>query len=199
CGGGRSDRADVVPATCCSAERRMKSASIVRRLAGMLLPVLLAAAPAAADDRVRAEFPYPASIRTQVEFWKKIFGTYSENQIVLHDTENLGRVYAVLDFRDRADAGESKLTLELAKRYETDAAKERIRSVLRRLDARAGNDGGLDGEERRIWNLFAKDDGINKFGAAAAEGRVRAQPGLKERFARGVRISRRYLAEMEEI
>ena len=172
-----------------------------RRRCVTLLAVAIVACAAsvfAADDPP-TKFSFPAELRTPVEFWKKIFGVYSENQILVHDSENLGRVYSVLDFRERADAGESRITLENAKRRAGEAEKERIRALLRRLDARDGNDGGLDPEEQRIWNLFAKDGDRHKFADAAAENRLRTQPGLKERFAQGVRISRRYLAEMEEI
>ncbi len=168
-------------------------------LLALALAILGCAATTFADDEAPTKFPYPASLRPQVEFWKKIFGLYSENQIVVHDTENLGRVYSVLDFRDRAAAGESLIALDVAKRYGAESEKNRIRALLRRLDARDGNDGGLDPEEQRIWNLFAADGDPRKFAAAAAENRIRTQAGLKERFAQGVRISRRYLAEMEEI
>jgi membrane-bound lytic murein transglycosylase D len=145
------------------------------------------------------EFPRPAALRSQVEFWKKVFGVYSEHQILIHDTEHLGRVYSVLDYRDLAAAGESPVVVEQRERAGIASEKERIRALLRDLDARNGNDGGLGEEERKILNLFAKDKNPRKFAEAADLARIRAQPGLKERFAEGVRVSRRYLGEMEEI
>jgi membrane-bound lytic murein transglycosylase D len=162
-----------------------------------LLVLVLVSPPAAVGSAER--FPKPPSLRPAVEFWKKVFAVWSEHQIAIHDTEHLGRVYSVLDFREQAAAGESKLILELSKKAAVENEKARIRGILMRLDARAGNDGGLDAEERKIWNLFASKDGRPRFAAATAPDRLRAQPGLKERFARGVRMSRRYLAEMEEI
>jgi peptidoglycan lytic transglycosylase D len=146
-----------------------------------------------------SDFPEPASLRTQVKFWKRIFGVYSQHQIVFHDPENLARVYSVLDFRDRAAAGASDLALEVAERDAITQERQRIRGVLLRLDARQGNTGGLDDDERKVWDLFGKDKDPRRFALAADPARLRTQHGLRERFSEGVRISRRYLTEMEEV
>ncbi len=159
--------------------------------------LLLVASPSRAATA--PDFPQPAALRTQVKFWQKIFGVYSKHQIVFHDTENLARVYSVLDFRDRAAAGESPLVLEIVSRDAVAKERERIRQVLLRLDARGGNAGGLDDEERKVWDLFGKDKDARRFAAAADPSRIRSQRGLRERFSDGIRISRRYLGEMEEV
>jgi membrane-bound lytic murein transglycosylase D len=171
--------------------RRMRSSLVAALLilAGAL-PAVAAASP---------HFPEPAALRTQIKFWQKIFAVYSQHQIVVHDPENLGRVYSVLDYRDRAASGESAIVLEVIQRDAIAKEKERIRGILLRLDARQGNSGGLDDEERKVWDLFGKDKDLRRFAAAAAPERIRIQRGLRERFAEGVRVSRRYLAEMEEV
>lgn len=168
------------------------------RLSFLVLAVIVAGAGAGAAKEAPF-FPEPAALRTQVKFWEKIFAVYSKDQIVFHDPENLARVYSVLDFRDRAAAGESELVLEIAKRDAVARERERIREVLLRLDARQGNTGGLDDDERKVWDLFGKDKDPKRFALAADPARIRTQRGLRERFAEGVRISRRYLADMEEI
>src|SRR5690349_2642821 len=168
-----------------------------RRSILALLVLLSALAPAAVF--ASAEFPEPVALRTQVKFWQKIFGVYSKYQIVFHDPENLARVYSVLDFRDRAAAGDSELVLDVVERDAIVKERERIRSVLLRLDARQGNTGGLDDEERKVWDLFGSDKDPRRFALAADPDRIRIQRGLRERFSEGVRISRRYLAEMEEV
>ncbi len=170
---------------------------IVRRLRPSFLALLLVLA--AVTPAASVEFPQPAALRTQVKFWQKIFGVYSKHQIVFHDPENLARVYSVLDFRDRAAAGESALVLDILMRDAIVRERERIRGVLLRLDARQGNTGGLDDEERKVWDLFGKDKDPRRFAVAADPARIRTQRGLRERFSEGVRISRRYLAEMEEV
>lgn len=164
--------------------------------AWLAMLVLAATATAALASPL---FPQPAALRSPVKFWQKIFGVYSKHQIVFHDPENLARVYSVLDFRDRAAAGDSELVLDLLKKQGIERERERIRSVLLRLDARQGNSGGLDDEERKLWDLFGKDKDPRRFAAAADPARIRTQRGLRERFSEGIRISRRYLAEMEEV
>ena len=162
------------------------------------LLVMLAGAPIV-SAAASAEFPQPAALRTQIKFWQKIFGVYSKHQIVFHDPEHLARVYSVLDFRDRAAAGERELVLDIIEREAVAKERERIRGVLLRLDARQGNSGGLDDEERKVWDLFGNDKAARRFADAADPARIRTQRGLRERFSEGVRISRRYLAEMEEV
>ena len=162
------------------------------------LLVMLAGAPIV-SAAASAEFPQPAALRTQIKFWQKIFGVYSKHQIVFHDPEHLARVYSVLDFRDRAAAGERELVLDIIEREAVAKERERIRGVLLRLDARQGNSGGLDDEERKVWDLFGNDKDARRFADAADPARIRTQRGLRERFSEGVRISRRYLAEMEEV
>ena len=162
------------------------------------LLVMLAGAPIV-SAAASAEFPQPAALRTQIKFWQKIFGVYSKHQIVFHDPENLARVYSVLDFRDRAAAGEREIVLDIIEREAVAKERERIRGVLLRLDARQGNSGGLDDEERKVWDLFGNDKDPRRFAAGADPARIRTQRGLRERFSEGVRISRRYLAEMEEV
>jgi len=145
------------------------------------------------------DFPVPRSLRPAINFWKNVFGRYSEHQILVHDTENLSRVYSVLDFRDLAASGEGAISLEQTERAAMADEKARIRSLLLALDARGGNDGGLSEAERKIWNLFANDPSPSKFADAADPARIRTQRGLHERFGEGIRVSRRYIAEMEEI
>jgi membrane-bound lytic murein transglycosylase D len=160
-----------------------------------LVLLLVAAHPAGASK----DFPEPVALRTQIKFWEKVFGVYSQHQIVFHDPENLARVYSVLDFRDRVQAGDSPLVLDVIERDAMVKERERIRGVLLRLDARQGNTGGLDDDERKVWDLFGNDKDPRRFALAADPARIRTQHGLRERFSEGVRISRRYLHEMEEV
>jgi membrane-bound lytic murein transglycosylase D len=161
---------------------------------------IVAVIAAVADPADAAtHFPEPAALRTPVKFWQKIFGVYSRHQIVVHDPENLARVYSVLDFRARAAAGESELVLDILAKQAIERERERIRGVLLRLDARQGNSSGLDDEERKVWDLFGKDKDPGRFAAAADPARIRTQRGLRERFSQGIRISRRYIGEMEEV
>jgi membrane-bound lytic murein transglycosylase D len=167
--------------------------------------ILATAAPAtdgtqSADPRL---FPRPAVLEPQIRFWRAVFTEYSTHQVVLHDAFDLDKVYKVLDFRrpfyDDLSAGE----VERLQRVETDVELERVRATLLRLHTASPGPGGvpegLTAEEQTIYDLFADDHAADRFLVAADTKRLRTQRGLRERFADGIRISRRYLPEMERI
>lgn len=155
---------------------------------------------AESSNATSGHFPYPAALRPQVEFWKKIFATYSKYQVVIHDTEYLDKVYKVLDFRSLlAEPGMHEAAVDQIKAKQTKQELEQIRAILLRLHRRGVNGGSLDPEERKIWNLYQDVTDPDKFLKAADEKRLRSQSGLRERFSEGIQVSRRYLPEMEDI
>lgn len=157
------------------------------------------AAPRPAAPRQRVLLPVLPGLEPQVEFWKKIFATYSTRQVVIHDALYLDRVYEVLDFESLSDNGLSDAEIAAYSQDKVRSEKERIRAVLLRLHQLGSDPGDLSPEERKIWGLFADVNNASKFLEAAADDRIRSQAGLRERFAAGVEVSRRYLPEMERI
>ena len=142
--------------------------------------------------------PYPQALRPQVEFWTRIFGTYSEYQVVIHDAVHLDKVYAVLDFRPLLDKhGEAKARRLKAKR--TKQELKEIRAALRKLHKHGAKGRTLSSRERKIRSLFRDVKERHKFRKAAAKGRLRAQSGIRERFQESLRLSGRYLPRMEKI
>lgn len=146
---------------------------------------------------VSDDLPNPPGLRSQVEFWKKIFAHYSMAQVVIHDSWRLDRIYSVLDFSaDGGDVWADRLPAYVQMRV--DQEKEKIRALLLRLHQTGGRVDD-DAEQRKLARLFEGDPEPDKFLAAAEPNRIRAQRGLREKFREGVRVSRRYLPEMEQI
>jgi len=144
-------------------------------------------------------FPYPDSLRPQVEFWKKIFGKYSKFHSIIHDAENM-KVYKVLDFSPLInDEGLDTATVYQIKQNQTKLEIERIRAILLKLHKCNPDCQELNDEEQKIWRLYRSVKAQDKFLQAADEDRLRSQTGIRERFADGIRISRRYLKAMEAI
>jgi membrane-bound lytic murein transglycosylase D len=160
-------------------------------LAIMVLRAVSVAAPP--DPQL---FPRPAAIEPQIRFWKAIFTEHSTHQVVLHDALYLDKVYKVLDFRREA-AGMDSVELERLKREVTDLEMERVRRTLLRLHELGPNPQGLDSEEAAVYALWADDRSPDRFLEAAGPKRLRSQRGLRERFAEGLRESRRWFPEME--
>ena len=142
--------------------------------------------------------PYPKALQPQVEFWTKIFGTYSEYQVVIHDAVYLDKVYAVLDFRPLLKKhGEAKARKLKAKRTKQELRK--VRAALRKLHKHGAKGRTLSTREKKIRALFRDVRERHKFRKAAAKGRLRAQSGIRERFHQSLRLSGRYLPRMEKI
>jgi membrane-bound lytic murein transglycosylase D len=159
---------------------------------------LMTAAPTRAEAAQPA-LPVLPGLGDQVEFWKQIFATYSTRQVVIHDTLDVSRIYDVLDFRTLADSGVGDAAVEAYAKDQVRSEKERIRAVLIHLHQVGTSSPELSPEERKIGALFDGVKDPSKFLDAAADDRIRAQWGLRERFAGGVEVSRRYLPKMEAI
>ncbi len=144
------------------------------------------------------QFPRPAALEPQIRFWRAIFTEHSTHQVVLHDAFYLDKVYKVLDFRREA-AGMDPVELERLKREVTDLELERLRRTLLRLHELGPNPQGLDAETAAVYTLLADDRSPNRFLEAAGPKRLHSQRGLRERFAEGLRESRRWLPEMERM
>lgn len=145
------------------------------------------------------DFPYPPSLRPQVEFWKAVFADHSKFHVILHDTKTLA-VYKVLDFQPLLiEEGLDEATVYQIKKEQTKLGMESLRALLLKLHQCNPNCTDLNAEEQKVWNLYRKDKDPEKFLLAAGEDRLRSQTGMKDQFAEAIRISRRYLKSMEAI
>lgn len=153
--------------------------------------------PARHRVTAKSTFAVPPELRPAVDFWKDVFGTYSRRQVVVHDTVHLDRIYSVLDFRSLAAEGKSEGQIEQIAAQSVKREKERVRGLLRRLHRNGGQ--ARTAEEKRIATMFHGQHGARKFLEAAAEDRVRAQAGIRERFGAGIEVGHRYFPEIEQI
>ena len=94
---------------------------------------------------------------------------------LLHDSRNLAIVYETIRF----PSGISKRS----RSYRTRKARERYRSILRRLAK--GKRSNLSADEKRVLALFP--DGVSNRTLRAASGQVRFQLGQADKFRDGLR------------
>jgi membrane-bound lytic murein transglycosylase D len=151
-----------------------------------------------AQPGAATSFPRPPELEHQIRFWRSVFTVYSQDQVVIHDTVDLDKIYSVLDFRGYADQGWRSIEIEQVRKDSTDAELARIRALLLRLQDGTPRD-ALTQDDRRIYDLFRNDPDPYKFQRAADDKRLRAQRGIREKFINGFRTSRQYLPEMERI
>ncbi len=154
----------------------------------------------AADERdvVSSSLPYPEGLRPQVDFWKKVFGENSKNEVIIHDSRYVDKIYVVLDFATLVkEKGERVARKIREKRISKE--KRRIRAALRALhkgSRGAATNGSL---EAKIQEMFKDVNRKGKYRRAAQKGRIRAQSGMRERFLKAIQASGKYLATMEDI
>ncbi|MDX1660780.1 MAG: transglycosylase SLT domain-containing protein [Gemmatimonadota bacterium] len=139
------------------------------------------AASAAPVERAFAQeaFPLPAGLEPAVEFWKNVYATWSNDEVVFHDRDDLSIVYEKI-WQKKSETREEY--------RENDAAQERIvekyRRILLDLAARNPDPRTLSGDYEDVYEAFG-DKGNPARWRRAAEN-IRVQRGLKERFLRGL-------------
>ncbi|SHH71813.1 LysM peptidoglycan-binding domain-containing protein [Desulfofustis glycolicus] len=152
----------------------------------MVLAALLPAGLQANADP--AFFPHYSSISANVAFWEKIYSTYSVNTAIIHDREDLRRVYAIIDLADQNQPGAAHKNEALVA-----MTKKRYVDLLLRLVHAPPQ----TAEEKRVAALFpGKPDPATLKQAAGA---IRSQTGLKERFIEGVIRSGAYLRTFKRV
>lgn len=150
------------------------------------LPASLGWASAAAGQR-SGEFPRPPSLEPNIHFWVDVFTAYSERDFVIHDRDNVWKIYEVqhLPGFGAPSREEAADTIEFL--------REKYTNILGRLGA------GLqpsDPDEKRVAALF-KGESPSAYTLAASN--LRVQEGLREQFEAGLVRSRNYRAAMERI
>ena len=164
---------------------------LVAVFGALAVPATFAAPEPALDAE---HFPIPAVLQPNISFWSDVYSRYTVDQVVLHDDQYLGVVYEVLDMSDLTRSGMSDFQQRRERSERVDQARDRIIAVLRRLS----RSDPQSEEEERIWKLWsAIGTQHGRFEEAAAH--VRAQTGLRERFAEGLVIAGRYLPGIERV
>ena len=140
-------------------------------------------------------FPVPESLEAAVEFWEKIFTTYSSDQVVLHDERHLDVIYSVVDMSDLRTLGSSELQIDRARIKRVRAEMSRIAKALR--DLAAGRPViNLPADLRSIpTQMEHVAGGRSKYRRAA--GMIRSQRGLRNRFEEAIEISGMFMPGIE--
>lgn len=158
-----------------------------------LILLLLLSCPL--SSRGADSFSIPDGLEDEVRFWRSIFGAYGDNQVLFHDEKFLNAVYEVIDFsglearRNLGDSAKQKI-----RETEVNRTKKRIAATLKHLAADRPHADQTD-EERYYWKLFKGD----KEELKEAAGRIRVQPGQRDRLARAIAKSAPWMGDIEAI
>lgn len=136
----------------------------------------------------RDPFPVHASMRPNVEFWKKIYAEYPSTKGIIHDSKNLKIVYQVIDLKPHSH-GSRRINKKRIKK-----AKKRYESMLEKF---ARGKAPATQAERRVYAMFGPNPKRHAFRQAREE--IRCQTGQKDRFLAGLRRSGKYLDRIKDI
>lgn len=133
-------------------------------------------------------FPEYPCIQKNILFWEAIYGKYSTNQGVLHDSDDLSRVYAILPLVDQTDPNAATINNERIAQ-----GKSLVKNILQQL---ASGQPPTTAEARRISALFPRKHPSVYLEACDT---IRLQVGQKDRFRAGVIRSGKYLPAFRKI
>jgi len=167
-------------------------------LYSLLLPGLTNFVLATESMRINLDpdlFPIPTNLVENINFWISVFGEYTQDQAILHDTQDLGIIYEIIDVNN--SFGDTLITPE-AMSQKIRATRNEYRLILAKLArVRPVDLAGLSAKEQRIYQLFKGQHSARRF--QLASGNIRLQFGLREEFLFGIIRSGRYIDEMQRI
>ena len=155
----------------------------------LLFLLTLLSDPANVQAAGQNDFPEFPIIRNNVDFWEKIYSTYSLNTAVIHDQNDLTKIYAVVNLVDHDIPGARSIN-----NNHLQTIKEKYEQILLRLSS--GHPPATS-EEKRVEHMF-QGPGAHKTMRFAAEN-IRAQNGQKERFLEGTLRSTQYIERIKKI
>ena len=134
------------------------------------------------------QFPLYPCIQPNVKFWEDVYSRYTTKQGILHDTDDLNRIYAVIDLVDWEESDSARINNERIR-----DAKKRISEILTDLSTGKTPETAA---EQRIAALFPPQRHTTYLQAAD---NVRLQIGQKDRYLEGFIRSGRYLPHIKQI
>ena len=154
---------------------------------GLVCAILISAYNSCAFAGSEMAFPRSQSIEPNVKFWVDVFATYGGRDFIIHDRDQVDRVYQVLHLPGDGDPSR----VEVADI--NDYLKTKYTDLLNRL---ATGQPPANSEEQRIADLFK---GQSPAAYSVAAQNLRVQEGLREQFREGLLRSKYYRPTMERI
>ncbi len=155
----------------------------------LVLFILMSGPIALYADTGDKKFPEYPSIRNNIKFWEKIYSFYSVNSAVIHDKNDVTKIYTVITLMDKDLPHARDINEKRIKQVE-----EKYARILLRL---AGGSNPATKDEFQVAAMF-KGPGAAHDMRIAAEN-IRSQNGLKERFYEGVIRSVAYFKKLQHI
>ena len=139
-------------------------------------------------------FQKPSELEPAVEFWRKTYTVWHRSEVAFHDDRYLDVIYEVMVLPGYVD---ESLTSEQKKMV--NQRRDFWKAQLSVLESKLRYNVPLNTNDRQmIAKLESSGRPLNSVLNGATE-RVRSQRGTRERFKRGLEISRRYDRQFRQI
>ena len=146
-------------------------------LPALAMAMALAAAPTPGYSA--EELPVPEGLRTEIDFWKRVFGEAGRDRGLVHDSLYVGVLYGEISLEHLSPGARRNAIRQAVRDY---------RNVLTRLaDHRPGK---LSEKEQRVLDAWGPNP--SRATLMAAAGRLRVQQGMAELFKEGLIRSGRW-------
>jgi membrane-bound lytic murein transglycosylase D len=156
-------------------------------LLGLLLVLGFFSISASAANELKPRFPRPAELEPNVDFWLNVFSYWGERDFIIHDRDNVWRVYQVMHLP--GDGVPTREEVEWMNTY----LKTKYGDILNRL---ATGQQPIGWDEQQVAKLF-KGEPPSAYAVAAQN--LRVQEGLREPFRETLLRSRYYRPAMERV
>jgi peptidoglycan lytic transglycosylase D len=141
----------------------------------------------AANSVERSSFPRPSALEPNVDFWVNAFTYWGQRDFVLHDRDEIWRIYQV--FHMPGEGAASGEEVKWANAY----LKDKYAELLNRLATGQQPDGY---DEQRVAAMF-KGKPLSAYADAAQN--LRVQQGLRQPFRAALLRARYYCPRMERV
>jgi membrane-bound lytic murein transglycosylase D len=139
-------------------------------------------------------FKISAALRPKVDFWKWVFGELYNHQAVLHNADEITRIYALIDLREEPGVNPKSLSSLDRAAYRV---FERYTEHLRFLTKQKYDPQELTGERRELYSVLEKYGGVRA--NRGADESLRIQRGLREKLRDSIIRSGQYLSVYRQI
>jgi len=139
-------------------------------------------------------FQKPGELEPAVEFWRKTYTVWHRSEVAFHDDRYLDVIYEVMVLPGDIDESLTSAQKEMVKRR-----RDFWKTQLFALESKLRYNVPLNANDRQLISKLERSGRqFNSVLNGAAE-RVRSQRGTRERFKRGLEISRRYDQQFRKI
>ena len=139
-------------------------------------------------------FQKPGELEPAIEFWRKTYTVWHRSEVAFHDDRYLDVIYEVMVLPGDVDESLTSEQKEIVKQR-----RDFWKAQLFALESKLRYNVPLNANDRQLISKLERSGRqFNSVLNGAAE-RVRSQRGTRERFKRGLEISRRYDPQFRKI